>query len=242
MLNKDEQVRLFDRYSHPRKMAKQAFDRGILEGFDAEFTTEQTVESSCLYVDISGFSSRVASFSPREVRSFLDDYYAVAIPLVKIHGGMIDRIAGDGIIAVFSSFFDKNTSYQQTQLRAMSAASDIVWQLKDSPLASKAALSFGELLFCKTGIESIYEDFSVLGNPLTELYRLESVANQNQIIFRGGTQFARQLDRQAKLWTIQNSRKPRWVQENPGWILESAEFDLRGVSQYPVQCMIKYVA
>jgi len=44
------------------------------------------------------------------------------------------------------------------------------------------ALSHGEVLFCKTGLEGVYTDYTVLGNPLTHVYRIEEIAAANQIV------------------------------------------------------------
>jgi class 3 adenylate cyclase len=146
---------------------------------------------------------------------------------------MIERIAGDGVIAVFSPFFGWDSA-TQAEANAVEAARAIVECVAGTSFETKAALSSGPLLFCKTGVASVYEDFTVVGTPLTELHRLEDVAVAGQVVHRADTALGRRV-----LTEIQNQDHLRRIGLLPpftgGWIVHLETVELRGVEEgHPV--------
>jgi len=59
-----------------------------------------------LFSDIRSFTSRSERLSPAEVFSFLNDYLAQAGPLIRAHGGYVDKYVGDAILAIFPNGSD----------------------------------------------------------------------------------------------------------------------------------------
>jgi adenylate cyclase len=58
---------------------------------------------SILFADLQGFTAFSEAHEPQEVTAMLNAYFEVAIPpVVKAHGGDIDRIIGDAIMATFN--------------------------------------------------------------------------------------------------------------------------------------------
>ena len=69
--------------------------------------TEETArgqrELSVLFADLAGFTSFSEGRDPRAVSEVLNAYFEVAIPpVVSEHGGVIDQLIGDAILATFS--------------------------------------------------------------------------------------------------------------------------------------------
>jgi len=60
-------------------------------------------EVSVLFADLQGFTSFSERHDPREVSVMLNAYFEVAIPpVVRRHGGDVDRIIGDALMATFN--------------------------------------------------------------------------------------------------------------------------------------------
>jgi adenylate cyclase len=54
-----------------------------------------------LFSDIRAFTSRSERLSPAEVFGFLNDYLAETGPIIRAHGGYVDKYVGDAILAIF---------------------------------------------------------------------------------------------------------------------------------------------
>lgn len=133
-----------------------------------------------MFVDIAGFSGRVRGLPPVKVRQYLSKFYAKAIKVIDDHQGLIDRIIGDGIVAVFSQTLAPDL--KDAAGKALKSAETIIADLNGTECESKAAISCGSVLFCKTGLEGVYTDYTVLGSPLTHVYRMEELAKANQVV------------------------------------------------------------
>ena len=79
-------------------------------------------EISVLFADLEGFTSYSERHDAREVSAMLNAYFEVAIPpIVARHGGEIDRIVGDALMATFNRRGDQ----PDHPLRAARAALDL---------------------------------------------------------------------------------------------------------------------
>src|ERR671915_345854 len=73
-----------------------------------DHTAAGTREVSVLFADLAGFTSFSEGRQPREVTEMLNAYFEVAIPpLVREHGGEIDRLIGDAIMATWGTRGDQ---------------------------------------------------------------------------------------------------------------------------------------
>ncbi len=55
-----------------------------------------------MFSDIRGFTTLCETMTPADILKFLNSYYARLSPVIKSHGGTIDKFMGDGIMAIFS--------------------------------------------------------------------------------------------------------------------------------------------
>ena len=60
-------------------------------------------EITSLFTDIEGFTSMTERAEPAELVALLDAYFDVATRIITDHGGMIDKIMGDAIHAIFNA-------------------------------------------------------------------------------------------------------------------------------------------
>lgn len=64
-------------------------------------------EVTALFTDIEGFSAATTQMGAREMVALLDDYFALTAAIVLDHGGMIDKLVGDSIHALFNAPLDQ---------------------------------------------------------------------------------------------------------------------------------------
>jgi class 3 adenylate cyclase len=55
------------------------------------------------FVDIRGFTTFADRATAREAVAYLNDFFGVAVPVIAEHGGEVNKLLGDGLLAVFRS-------------------------------------------------------------------------------------------------------------------------------------------
>jgi adenylate cyclase len=53
------------------------------------------------FVDIRGFTSFADRATASEAVDYLNEFFAAAVPVVERHGGAVNKLLGDGLLAVF---------------------------------------------------------------------------------------------------------------------------------------------
>ena len=154
-----------------------------------DHTAAGTREVSVLFADLAGFTSFAEGRAPREVSEMLNAYFEVAIPpIVREHGGEIDRLLGDAIMATWGTRGDQPDHAE----RAVSAAADL--QTETARIAAahpdwprfRAAVNSGEALVGVVGAES-GRSYTVIGDTVNVAARLESRAPTGGVVVGGAT-------------------------------------------------------
>jgi hypothetical protein len=86
----------------------------------------------------------------------------------------------------------------------------------------------GELLFCRTGVADIYQDFTVIGRPLTEVYRMEDIAGGMQVVLPKNSGPGSLIEMellQKRLMT------PGRSAPSPGWTYSEQSFNFKGLGK-----------
>lgn len=139
-----------------------------------------------LYIDVCGFSTRFSDLDGEEIGEYFDVYYDLVIPIIYNYGGEIDKIMGDGIICIFGPPF-QDISIEENIRKAEKCAKDIIKATKGTKFASKVAMHNGTINYFKNKT-GLYKEFTVIGKPLTELFRLESVSIDECVNYYDGTE------------------------------------------------------
>jgi adenylate cyclase len=154
-----------------------------------DHTAAGTREVSVLFADLAGFTSFSEGRQPREVTEMLNAYFEVAIPpIVREHGGEIDRLIGDAIMATWGTRGDQADHAE----RAVNAAAAL--QMETARLAAehpdwprfRAAVNTGEALVGVVGAES-GRSYTVIGDTVNVASRLESRAPTGGVVVGGAT-------------------------------------------------------
>lgn len=61
------------------------------------------VEGSVMFSDIRGFTSLVESQPPEETIELLNTYYTLMFDAISGHGGVVNQMVGDGLMAIFGA-------------------------------------------------------------------------------------------------------------------------------------------
>ena len=139
---------------------------------------------SVLFADLEGFTRYSEGRDPREVSEMLNAYLRIAIPpIVDRHGGEIDRLVGDAIMATWGTRGDQPEHARQ----AVEAALEL--QRETSRLADqhpgwprfRAGVNSGEAMVGVLGAES-GRSYTVIGDTVNLASRLQAEAPAGGVV------------------------------------------------------------
>lgn len=134
-----------------------------------------------LFIDITSFSKTISGWSSQKIKVYLDDYYERIIPIIYKHKGEIEKLMGDGIICVFGKPF-LDVESPENVYHAERCAEDVIKEFHNSNKNVKVAIHKGRITYYKVPGED-YGEYTMIGQPITELYRLESISIPNAVNF-----------------------------------------------------------
>jgi adenylate cyclase len=139
---------------------------------------------SVLFADLEGFTRFAEDRDPREVSEMLNSYLRLAIPpIVDSHGGEVDRLIGDAIMATWGTRGDQPDHAR----RAVEAA--VALQDETARLAAehpgwprfRAAVNSGEAMVGVIGAES-GRSYTVIGDTVNLASRLQAEAPAGGVV------------------------------------------------------------
>lgn len=86
-----------------RKHLPAAMVSRLSGGDDVPRFAGEMREVTALFTDIAGFSSMTRRVAPEDLIALLDQYMTQVTELVERHGGMVDKIVGDAVHALFNA-------------------------------------------------------------------------------------------------------------------------------------------
>lgn len=130
-----------------------------------------------LFADLVGFTNRAEGLDPEAVKELLDTAFGVLVPVIDAHGGHVDKIIGDELMAVFGA----PTSFHDDPERAVRAALSLHPALRTvaSDLELRVAVYTGEVLAGPVGPAGVY---TVTGDTVNTAHRLVSSAAPGEIL------------------------------------------------------------
>jgi len=143
-------------------------------------------EVALLFIDVCGFSTRHGNLVGEEIADFFHDYYDIIIPIIYKNGGVVEKIIGDGIVAVFGQPF-LDAPFLTAVDNADTCAKKIIKATKNTRFSSKVAFHAGTINYFKNKT-GFYSEFTMIGKLLTELFRLESIAKNDCINYYGDSE------------------------------------------------------
>ena len=92
---RDQQRELFKKFA-----TEEVAEQMLHEGFELG---GRYVEATAMFSDIRGFTPLSASQSPADTIDLLNTYYTLTFEAISGHGGIINQMEGDGLMAIFGA-------------------------------------------------------------------------------------------------------------------------------------------
>lgn len=138
---------------------------------------------TALFLDFSDFTSLSETFPPDDVVQILNDYYAFLTNIVIEHGGFMDKIMGDGFMALFNA----PTTYVDHAERAVRSAIAMRREMcrrnqdRMHRLSARIGIHTGEAVVGNIGA-SVLMNYTAIGDAINLAKRLEESCESNQIL------------------------------------------------------------
>ena len=128
-----------------------------------------------LFADVRGSTGMGEQTTATEFAGRLNDFYATATKVLVDHNGMIDKLIGDEVMAIFLPGLAGDDYRRETARAAIALAS----ALDDLPVG--VAANAGTAFVGKVGTGPIV-DFTALGDAVNVTARLQSHASDGQVV------------------------------------------------------------
>lgn len=136
-------------------------------------------DAAVLMLDIRGFTHFSTKVAPKDVVQMLTSLHVRIIPIVRAHGGVVDKFLGDGVMATFGAVTPSKTAAADA-LRALDAIMQEaeVWRRAmpqlgvATPLEVNGAVAAGPVVFATLGgIDRL--EYTVIGEAVNLAAKLE---------------------------------------------------------------------
>jgi len=133
-----------------------------------------------LFADIVGFTSMAEHRDPEEVKHLVDRSFERLTADITDFGGVVDKILGDAIVALFGA----PVAHEDDAERAVRAALKMQTTLEDlsrglTPLEMRVGVNTGEVL---VGTSQAGGDYTAMGDVMNSASRLQELAKPCQVL------------------------------------------------------------
>ena len=146
-------------------------------------------EITALFADLVGFTSFSEGRQATDVVSMLNTYWGAVVPAIADgEGGVIERFAGDGLLAVFNALGDQ-PNHALRGARAALAIHDRTEELRQDREEwprFRVGLNSGPAVIGSVGSEA-QRSFSAIGDTTNVAARLQAVATPGGIVISAAT-------------------------------------------------------
>jgi adenylate cyclase len=192
----------FDRFT-----GNPAICNNCIRGWSNRAVRGAEIPLTLLFADIRGSTGLGERLRPSAFRAFLERFYEIGTEVVLRHGGLVDKLVGDEVVALFIGGI---TGPDQHAAAAIAAARELLMRCgaRDAtligPIPVGAGVHTGEAYVGMVGMEGAATDFTALGDPVNTTARLASAAAAGELLIsadaaraariEAGTLEARTLD------------------------------------------------
>ena len=137
------------------------------------------VSCTVMFSDIRGFTSLVESQTPEETIELLNTYYTLMFDAISGHGGVVNQMIGDGLMAIFGA----PQALDDAPLAAVRAALDMVEMIElfnvervgmdKEPIRIGIGIASGEVVAGYTGTQE-RATYTCIGDTVNLAARLEA--------------------------------------------------------------------
>ena len=170
----DQTLKLFVKYV-PEQVVKKTLENNQESIFEGELRNV-----AVLFCDIRGFTPLSEVLSPKEVVSFLNEYYQIMTEIVKEQRGSVIQFVGDEIFAAFGAleyYPDNESSAVICALKMMDTLPLLNKKYKEkfqTEIEIGIGINYGEVVAGNLGSEDRIR-YSVTGDTVNTGKRIESI-------------------------------------------------------------------
>jgi class 3 adenylate cyclase len=146
-------------------------------------------EVTVVFADLEGYTSFSEKHDPRDVSEMLNAYFEVAIPpIVREHGGEIDRLIGDAIMATFNTRGDQPDHALRAARAALDLqkATDALHESNPHWPRFRVGINTGDAMVGVVGAAG-GRSYTVIGDAVNLAARLEGAAPVGGVALGAGT-------------------------------------------------------
>ena len=168
--------------------ARAAAEERALRGETLAFRADaRTV--SVMFSDLVGFTPMSANMTPLELITLLNDYFDVMCPIVKQHGGDIDKFIGDAIMAIFDEVRGQPPPAVRATRAAlgMQAAMVAFNAARGTSLSMRIGVNTGPVIRGDLGSRVVRRDYTVIGDTVNQANRYEAKAPHGAVLVSAST-------------------------------------------------------
>jgi len=155
------------------------------------------VHATVMFSDIRGFTSMVEQQSPEETIELLNTYFVLMFDAINSHGGVVNQMVGDGLMAIFGAPLSLDAPCASAVLAALEMADSIALFNLDrlsegkAPLKVGVGIATGEVVAGYTGTQQ-RATYTCIGDTVNLAARLEAHTKEAQrmILIDGATNAA----------------------------------------------------
>lgn len=166
----------------PDVLAKELIDKGE----DLSFSGNRS-PVTILFSDIRNFTTFSEQVPPEEVIQFLNEYFSTMIDIIFDYQGMLDKIMGDGLMAIYGSPFTSERDPGEDALNAVRTAVQMKRKLEEfnhkitargyDPINIGIGINTGHAVLGSIGTEK-RKEFTAIGDTVNTASRLESYTKE----------------------------------------------------------------
>jgi adenylate cyclase len=155
--------------------ALKATEDSILDGEQRNITV--------LFCDIRGFTPMSEELTPKEVVTFLNDYYSIMTGVIRKHNGTVAQFVGDEIFAAFGApiaveYHEQSATFCALEMMEKLADLNVKYQNKlNREIKMGIGINAGEVVAGNLGSEDRI-DYSVTGDTVNTGKRIETITKE----------------------------------------------------------------
>jgi adenylate cyclase len=128
-----------------------------------------------LFADVVGSTQLAAERPPTEVVALLNRFFSVAVDVVHEHGGLVNKLIGDAVLAVWGAPMAAEDAAGCALAAARALSERLMAEVPE--LAAGVGVAAGEVVAGNIGDERRFE-YTVIGDPVNEAARLTELAKR----------------------------------------------------------------
>jgi class 3 adenylate cyclase len=181
-----EQVDELERIGRLRRFLPPQLAEMVISSGDETILERHRREVGVVFCDLRGFTAFSEVAEPEEVTQVLEQYHAVAGPLIEKHGGTLERFLGDGLMVIFNDPLPCEDPAQRAVRLAVdvrNAMQELTadWQSQGYDVGFGVGISYGFATIGRIGFEG-RSDYTAIGSVVNQAARLCDEAGAGEIL------------------------------------------------------------